>query len=136
MIKVTYRDKQWEVPGRQAVREVIEAVGLNPAIVLAVRDGKLVLDSEMLGDDDELKLIAVISGGCSRLECPFSVNASSLQNKLILLDILPYTGFLTARQRGLLTLPEEDAPALRICEQYGQPTSTEQGLCAFCRLWA
>jgi sulfur carrier protein ThiS len=63
MIKVTYRNQQWEVPGRQTVREVIEAVGLNPATVLAVRNGKLVLDSEMLGDDDELKLIAVISGG-------------------------------------------------------------------------
>ncbi len=63
MIKVTYRDQQWELPGRQTVREVIEAVGLNPATVLAVRGGKLVLDSEMLGDDDELKLIAVISGG-------------------------------------------------------------------------
>ncbi len=63
MIKVTYRNKQWEVPGQQTVREVIEAVGLNPAMVLAVRNGKLVLDSEVLGDDDELKLIAVISGG-------------------------------------------------------------------------
>ncbi len=63
MIKVTHRDQHWEVPGRQTVREVIEAVGLNPATVLAVRNGKLVLDSEVLGDDDELKLIAVISGG-------------------------------------------------------------------------
>ena len=63
MITVTYRNKQWEVPGQRSVREVIEAVGLNPAMVLAVRNGKLVLDSEMLGDDDELKLIAVISGG-------------------------------------------------------------------------
>jgi sulfur carrier protein ThiS len=63
MIKVTYRNKQWEVPGQQTVREVIEAEGLNPAMVLAVRNGKLVLDSEVLGDDDELKLIAVISGG-------------------------------------------------------------------------
>ena len=63
MIKVTYRAKQWEIPGQQTVREVIEAVGLDPAMVLAVRNGQLVLDSEMLGDDDELKLIAVISGG-------------------------------------------------------------------------
>jgi sulfur carrier protein ThiS len=63
MIKVTYRDQQWSVPGHRTVREVIEAVGLNPAVVLAVRNGKLVLDSEVLGDDDELKLIAVISGG-------------------------------------------------------------------------
>jgi sulfur carrier protein len=63
MIKVIYRNKQWDVPGQRTVREVIEAVGLNPAVVLAVRNGKLVLDSEMLSDDDELKLIAVISGG-------------------------------------------------------------------------
>jgi len=63
MIKVTYRDKQWEVPGRRTVRDVILAVDLNPAIVLAVRKGKLVLDSELLDEDDELKLIAVISGG-------------------------------------------------------------------------
>ena len=63
MISVTYRDKEWEVPGQQTVREVIQQVGLDPATVLAVRNGKLALDSEVLGDDDEIKLIAVISGG-------------------------------------------------------------------------
>jgi uncharacterized protein (TIGR00269 family) len=77
-------------------------------------------------------------------ECPFSIDASSLQNKFILneledkrpgLKMQFYAGFLKARRRGLLTLPEEAAPALRTCERCGQPTSTEQGLCAFCRLW-
>ncbi len=63
MIKVTYRQQAWEVPGHLTVRELIEQVGLNPATVLAVRRGKLVLDSEKLGEDDEIKLIAVISGG-------------------------------------------------------------------------
>ncbi len=63
MIKVTYRDKQWDVSGRRTVRDVIFAVGLNPATVLAVRLGKLVLDSELLDEEDEIKLIAVISGG-------------------------------------------------------------------------
>jgi len=63
MIKVTYRDKHWELPGHIAVRELIIKVGLNPATVLAVRKNKLVLDSEVLGEDDEIKLIAVISGG-------------------------------------------------------------------------
>jgi sulfur carrier protein ThiS len=63
MIKVTYRDKHWEVPGRRTVRDVILAVELNPATVLAVRKGKLVLDSELLDEEDEIKLIAVISGG-------------------------------------------------------------------------
>ncbi len=63
MIKVTYRQQAWEVPGNITVRELIVRVGLNPATVIAVRNGKLVLDSEMLGENDEIKLIAVISGG-------------------------------------------------------------------------
>ena len=63
MIQVTYRDKHWEVPGKLTVRDLIQKVGLNPATVLAVRNGKLVLDSELLGDEDEIKLIAIISGG-------------------------------------------------------------------------
>ena len=63
MIKVTYRDKHWEMPGNLTVRDLIEKVGLNPATVLAVRNGQLVLDSELLGDKDEIKLIAIISGG-------------------------------------------------------------------------
>ena len=63
MLKVIYRDKVWEVPGRQTVREVILAVGLDPATILAVRQGKLALDSEVLDEDDEVKLIAIISGG-------------------------------------------------------------------------
>jgi hypothetical protein len=31
--------------------------------VLAVRKGKLALDSKLLDEDDEIKLIAIISGG-------------------------------------------------------------------------
>ena len=63
MVKVIYRDKVWEVPGRQTMREVILAVGLDPATILAVRHGQLALDSELLDEDDEVKLIAIISGG-------------------------------------------------------------------------
>ena len=44
MIKVTYRDKHWELSGDKTIREIIQEVGLNPATVLAVRNGKLVLD--------------------------------------------------------------------------------------------
>ncbi|HZY44227.1 MAG TPA: MoaD/ThiS family protein [Anaerolineae bacterium] len=63
MLKVTYRDQHWAVRGNQTVRELIQQVGLDPATVIAVRDGKLVFDKELLGEDDEIKLIAVISGG-------------------------------------------------------------------------
>jgi sulfur carrier protein ThiS len=63
MIHVTYRDQHWEVPGPMVVRDLIERVGLTPATVLAVRQGQLVLDSVVLADDEEIRLIAVITGG-------------------------------------------------------------------------
>jgi sulfur carrier protein ThiS len=63
MIKVTYRDQRWEIPGHITVRELISRCGLDPATVLAVRDRQMVLDSEVLGEDDEIRLIAVITGG-------------------------------------------------------------------------
>ena len=63
MIRVTYRDKKWELPGNITVRDLILSVGLNPATVLAVKDGQLVNDKTLLGEEDEIKLIAVISGG-------------------------------------------------------------------------
>jgi sulfur carrier protein ThiS len=45
------------------VRELIIRCGLDPAMVLAVRDRQMVLASEVLDEDDETKLIAVITGG-------------------------------------------------------------------------
>ena len=63
MIRVSYRDKKWELPGNITVRDLILSVGLNPATVLAVKDGQLVNDKTLLGEEDEIKLIAVISGG-------------------------------------------------------------------------
>jgi len=65
MIRVTYRDQHWDIPGPIVVRDLIERVGLTPATVLAVRHGQLVLDSVVLEDGEEIRLIAVITGGCS-----------------------------------------------------------------------
>jgi len=62
-MKIVYRDKQWELHGRRRVQDAIEEVGLIPQAVLAVRDGKLLTEDVMLGEDDEVKLVAVISGG-------------------------------------------------------------------------
>lgn len=62
-MKVRYRDKEWELEGRRTVRQAIEELGLSSRTLLAVRDGKVVTDDEMLEDDDEIKLLAVISGG-------------------------------------------------------------------------
>ncbi len=62
-MKIIYRDQQWELDGRRTVRDAIKEVGLIPQTVLAVRDGKLLTEDVMLDDDDEVRLIAVISGG-------------------------------------------------------------------------
>jgi sulfur carrier protein len=62
-MKITYRDKEWELKGRRRVREAIKEVGLLPQTVLAVRDGKLLTGDVMLEERDEIKLVAVISGG-------------------------------------------------------------------------
>jgi len=62
-MKIIYRDKEWKLEGRRRVRDVIEEIGLIPQTVLAVRDGNLLTEDVMLEDKDEVRLIAVISGG-------------------------------------------------------------------------
>jgi len=63
MPKIIYRDKEWQVPTNITVRDAIKKGGLNPETVLATRDGKLITDDVHLKADDEIKLVAVISGG-------------------------------------------------------------------------
>lgn len=63
MIKVVYRGKAWELKAGMTARAAIKKVGLDPESVLVVRDGELVTDDTILKDGDEVRLIAVISGG-------------------------------------------------------------------------
>ncbi len=61
--KLKYRNKEFEVPGGMTVRDAIKKVGLSPETILATRAGKLLTDDEIVKDDDQIKLVAVISGG-------------------------------------------------------------------------
>jgi sulfur carrier protein ThiS len=63
MVKVMFRDKEWEVRAGMTVRDAILKVGLRPESVLAVRDGKLINEATILRDGETIRLIAVISGG-------------------------------------------------------------------------
>ena len=63
MIKITYRTKHWDLAGGMTVRDAIIKCGLNPEQVLAIRNGKLINEATILQDGEEIKLIAVISGG-------------------------------------------------------------------------
>jgi sulfur carrier protein ThiS len=63
MISVTYRNKRWSIPGNIRVRDLVRTVGLNPETVLALEENKLVHEETMLGEQAEIKLVAVVSGG-------------------------------------------------------------------------
>ena len=63
MVKLIYRDKEWEVKPGITVKKAIEEVGLLVEAVLPVKDGQLITEDTVLRDGDEVKLIAVISGG-------------------------------------------------------------------------
>ena len=62
-MKIVYRDQTWEFKGNITIRDAIKKVGLHPTAVLALRDGKLVTDDIVVGPDETIKLIAVVSGG-------------------------------------------------------------------------
>lgn len=62
-MKVIYRNKEWELSDRMTVRELIRKVGLQPELVLAVRDGQLLTEDTLVEENDQIKLVAVISGG-------------------------------------------------------------------------
>ncbi len=63
MIKIKYRKQEWELDGEFSVRQAIEELGLDPESVLIVRDGELIVEDTRLLDGDEIRLLAVISGG-------------------------------------------------------------------------
>ncbi len=65
MVNITFRNKQWQVRAGMTVRDAIIKVGLDPEAVLAVRNGKLINEAVLLEEGDEVKLVAVISGGTS-----------------------------------------------------------------------
>jgi len=63
LVKIIYRDKTWELKGKITIRDAIKKIGLDPQGVLALRNGKLVTDDTVAAPEDEIKLVAVVSGG-------------------------------------------------------------------------
>jgi sulfur carrier protein ThiS len=65
MEKVTlkYRNQQWELPAGMTARDAIKKTGLQPESVLIVVDGELQTDDVILKPGQQVKLVAVVSGG-------------------------------------------------------------------------
>jgi sulfur carrier protein len=63
MVKMTFRGDEYEMKAGITLRKALEKLDLNPHMVLGVRNGKLITDDTILNEGDEVKLVAVISGG-------------------------------------------------------------------------
>jgi sulfur carrier protein len=62
-VKIILRNKEYEVKPGMTLRSSLHKIGLLPESVLAVRQGELITEDEILVDGDVIKLVAVISGG-------------------------------------------------------------------------
>ncbi len=62
-VRMTLRDREYEVRAGMTVRDALRQVDLQPEAVLATRQGELLTDDEILREGDEIRLVAVISGG-------------------------------------------------------------------------
>ncbi|MFO7586229.1 MAG: MoaD/ThiS family protein [Anaerolineales bacterium] len=63
MVKLVLRDNQYEVKAGMTLLSSLEKIGVLPESVIAVRNGEMILEDEILKDGDEVKLVSVISGG-------------------------------------------------------------------------
>ncbi len=62
-MQITFRDKKWEMKDGMTARDAIKKAGLDPESVLVTVNSKLVTDDTILKEGDEVKLVAVVSGG-------------------------------------------------------------------------
>lgn len=62
-MKLRNPDRQVAVAGPLRVRDLLEAVGLQPSAVLVIRDRDLLTSEDTVSDDDVVEVRPVISGG-------------------------------------------------------------------------
>ncbi len=63
MVKLILRNQEYEVKPGMTLLSALHKINVVPESVIATRDGEMILEDEILRDGDEVRLIAVISGG-------------------------------------------------------------------------
>jgi len=63
--KLILRDKAYEVRAGMSLLDALKKNNIVPESVIAVRNGEMITDDEILRSGDEIKLVAIISGGSS-----------------------------------------------------------------------
>ncbi|RJP53556.1 MAG: thiamine biosynthesis protein ThiS [Anaerolineaceae bacterium] len=62
-VKLVLREKEFEVKAGMTLLDALKKCNIVPESVIAMRGGEMITDDEVLRNGDEVKLIAVISGG-------------------------------------------------------------------------
>lgn len=63
LVKLILREKEYEVKPGMNLLSALQKCDILPESVIATRNGEMILEDEILKDGDEVKLVAVISGG-------------------------------------------------------------------------
>ena len=62
-VKMILRKKEFEVRPGITLAKALQSLDLHPETYLAVREGDLITEDEILREGDVITLVAVISGG-------------------------------------------------------------------------
>ncbi len=62
-MEIVFRDKKWDLHGNITARDAMKKIGVDAESVLVVVNGKLVTDDALLKEGEQVKLVAVVSGG-------------------------------------------------------------------------
>jgi sulfur carrier protein ThiS len=61
--KLILRDKEYEVRPGMSLLDALKKSNIIPESVIAIRDGEMITDDEIIRSGDIVKLVSVISGG-------------------------------------------------------------------------
>ena len=62
-VRVVFRKQTFVVKPGMTLRNALEDIGVDPETVIAIREGEMITADETLRDEDDVKLISIISGG-------------------------------------------------------------------------
>lgn len=64
-VKIQLREVEYEVKAGMTLLSALKKIEVQPESVIAVRNGELVTEDEILQEGEQIRLVAVISGGTS-----------------------------------------------------------------------
>jgi sulfur carrier protein ThiS len=62
-INIKFRDHEYQLENELPLFKALKRLNIPNNSILAIRNGSLLTEDEMLHDDDQIELVAVISGG-------------------------------------------------------------------------